>query len=62
MADGINTKTMHTDLSTWVYDEKLESWKGFCKECKGEKAKYTPDVRVRENIKPCSICSTIKKE
>lgn len=58
MADiSINTKTMYTKFSTWTYDGN--AWKGLCRECKGEKAKYTPSILKREGVKPCTLCTNI---
>jgi len=55
----INTKTMYTKFSIWTYNEKEEKWYGICPECKGEKAKYTPEQRIKLGIKPCPLCSTL---
>ncbi len=52
---------MHTDQTIWTYDEKETKWYGVCVECKGEKAKYTPQNLVEKNIKPCGTCSDMKR-
>ncbi len=53
---------MHTETSIWTLDETSDKWIGKCKECKGEKAQYTPEVLAAKGIKPCGTCNTIKKE
>jgi len=53
-------KTMHTNMSIWTLDEKIEKWYGLCVECKGEKAKHTPKVLKNKKLKPCSICTNME--
>ena len=55
-----NTQTMRTNLSIWTWDNKENKFYGICVECKGEKAKYTPQVLKSKGIKPCSICTDMK--
>lgn len=53
-------KTMHTKLSNWTLDERVDKWYGICIECKGEKAKYTPETLKDKSIKPCSVCTDME--
>jgi hypothetical protein len=45
----------------WIYNESDNKWTGTCLECKGEKAKFTPQVLKNKGIKPCSICTNIEE-
>jgi len=51
---------MVTKWSIWTYNERETKWYGKCIECKGEKAKYTPQELVMEKIKPCPTCTNIQ--
>lgn len=52
-------KKMHTETTVWTEDD-LGVWHGVCKECKGEKAKHTPQELKRLGIKPCLTCTDMK--
>jgi hypothetical protein len=53
-------QTMITKTTKWTYEEKEGKWYGVCLECKGEKAKYTPEVLKDKGIKPCSLCTNLE--
>ena len=59
--DDIVTRPMQTKTTFWKYDEALESWKGTCIECKGEKSQHTPQVLKQKGIKPCSVCTNLEE-
>ena len=50
---------MVTKTTVWVLDSTTDIWHGRCIECKGEKAKYTPQALKNEGIKPCQTCTNI---
>jgi hypothetical protein len=52
---------MHSDTTVYTYDERGMIWHGVCKECKGEKAKYTPEQLKAQKIKPCETCTDMKR-
>ncbi len=51
---------MRTKLTVWLYNEPETKWYGTCMECKGEKAKLTPQVLKDKGIKPCSLCTNME--
>jgi hypothetical protein len=53
--------SMRTKFSIWTYDESGSKWNGICLECKGEKAKHTPQILKDLKIKPCSLCTNIEE-
>ena len=60
MADvKIDTRTMHSKYTKWVYNETEEKWYGTCLECKGVKAKYTPQQLKQAGLKPCGLCTDL---
>ena len=56
----MSDKKMHSDSTTWTEDDH-GMWHGLCKECKGEKAQYTPEVLKSKGMKPCQTCTDIKR-
>jgi hypothetical protein len=52
--------TMRTDATVWTLDEKTDMWHGLCIECKGEKAKHTPQILKAKGLKPCGTCTDMK--
>jgi hypothetical protein len=53
-------KKMHTEQTTWTEDD-MGCWHGVCKGCKGEVAKHTPSELKRLKIKPCPVCTDMKR-
>ena len=51
---------MYTKLTVWTYVEKENKWYGLCRECKGEKAKYTPQALKNAGLQPCSMCTNLE--
>jgi hypothetical protein len=52
--------TMITKLTIWTFNEREGKWYGICRECKGEKAKYTPQILKDKGIKPCEMCTNME--
>lgn len=51
---------MITKTTIWTFEEKENKWYGICVECKGEKAKFTPQVLKNKGIKPCETCTNLE--
>lgn len=49
---------MYSKISIWTEDGH-GMWHGICKECKGEKAQYTPEGLKKAGIKPCQTCTDL---
>lgn len=57
----MSDKVMYTKATTWTLNEKEDKWYGVCVECKGEKAKHTPQVLKQKGIKPCRTCTNMEE-
>lgn len=53
-------KKMYSKTAVWTEDDH-GMWHGSCKECKGEKSKYTPEALKREGQKPCETCTDLER-
>lgn len=51
---------MHTKFTVWSFNDVETKWYGVCKECKGEKAKFTPQTLKNKGIKPCETCTNVE--